>query len=61
MNKRMIRLAAVAVVLAATVLGSLQLSAGPRRGPGGDKWAECVAGCSAGGGGLGSCMRMCAR
>ena len=55
MNRRTMRLVAVAIVLAATTLGSLQLIAGPKRGGG------CMNACVAGGGGAAQCRSICGR
>jgi len=55
MNKRTIRLVAIAIVLAATTLGSLQLLARPKGGNG------CFVACMAGGGSVGQCRSICGR
>jgi hypothetical protein len=49
------RLLAIAIVLAATTLGSLQLFARPGKGGG------CMNACMGGGGGVAQCRSICGR
>ncbi len=55
MNKRIVRLIAVAIVLAAATMGSLQLIAGPGKGGG------CLNECVRLGGSAGQCRSVCGR
>ncbi len=50
-NKRILRLAALALLLTATAVGSLQLFAAPKGG--------CINSCMARGGSFGQCRSVC--
>ena len=59
MNKRTIRLIAIAIMLSAVTVGSLQAFAGPRKG--GKKGGGCMNWCMGSGGSVQQCRSICGR